>query len=215
MILLDYLSKDDPEKLKVVERRLEDSYKQVIASLHDRSVLPYIPTVYPVPVAVARTYKLSAGLTRLLFYSVTYPDAKDFNRFAIYITLEVVEKFPQHLQGLLGHEVAHVIATKGEVRITEEDIALFLKNRLGHLQKQEKAGHDAYVYFTTEMHKKIEEWNAFSMREEIEKEITTQVVRVSQEEFDKFIFGKRLDDYHRFIKVKVEKVWPGKSNHVI
>jgi Zn-dependent protease with chaperone function len=65
-----------------------------------------------------------------LFYALTYPDVKDFDKFAIYFYEGLTQKVPDLLSGVIGHEISHVIASKGRVQLTKEDLALILKDRL-------------------------------------------------------------------------------------
>jgi hypothetical protein len=94
-----------------------------------------------------------------LFYAITYPDVKDFNKFAIYIYERLIEKSQNLLPGLICHEIAHVIASKGRVELTKEDLALILKDRLSYINAKEKSAEDVYYCFTTEIQSKIKEWD--------------------------------------------------------
>lgn len=188
-----------------VKKSLEESYGQVISSLQDRSVLPYIPNLYPVAFMVFKIYKVKAGLTRLLFYSLTYPDVKDFDRFGIYVTLSVIERFPQFISGLLGHEIAHVLSTRGKVELSKSRIYWVLKDRMGYLQEQEKSGQKAHSYFNGEMQSKIRQWNESSSKEEVENAVVKGARLVGQQDFDRLVFRDRLADYHDFIRSKLRE----------
>jgi hypothetical protein len=80
-------------------------------------MLPYHPIIYPIPFMLSIKYKTGREVTRDLFYSLSYPSVPEVRKFSIYILLSVCEKFPDHLVGLNGHDIAHVIAAKGEVKI--------------------------------------------------------------------------------------------------
>ncbi len=205
MISPELLAGEDLKRFGKVEKILEESYGQVLSSLQDRSALPYIPNLYPVAFMMFKIYKVKAGLTRLLFYSLTYPDIKDFDRFGIYITLSVIEKFPQFLSGLLGHEIAHMISTRGQVELSKSRIYRLLKDRMGYLQEQEKSGQNAYSYFNEDMQSKIRQWNESSSKEEVEAAVVKGARLVSQQDFDRLVFGERLADYHDFIRSKLRK----------
>jgi hypothetical protein len=205
LISPELLAGEDLKRFDKVEKSLEEAYKQVINSLQDRSTLPYVPNLYPVAFMMFKIYKVKAGLTRLLFYSLAYPDVKDFDRFGIYITLSVIEKFPQFLPGLLGHEIAHVISTKGKVELSKSRIHWLLKDRMGYLQEQEKSGQNAYSYFDDKMQSKIRQWNESSSKEEVENTVVKDARLVSQQDFDMLVFGDRLADYHDFIRSKLRK----------
>src|ERR687886_760221 len=120
-------------------QNLQSAYEQVINSLIDKSVIPYYPNLYVVPFMVIKRYRVRFYVTRVLFYALTYPDVKDFNKFAIYIYKGLVENFPELLPGLIGHEVSHVIASKGKAELTKEDLVLITKDRLGYINAKEKS----------------------------------------------------------------------------
>jgi hypothetical protein len=111
-------------KLKPVLQNLQYAYEQVINSLIDKSVIPYYPNIYPISSKITKRYMVRFYTTCVLFYALTYPDVKDFNKFAIYIYQGLI-KFPDLLLGLIGHKIAHVIALKGRVELTKEDLAKF------------------------------------------------------------------------------------------
>jgi hypothetical protein len=140
-----------------------------------------------------------------LFYALTYPDVKDFTKFAIYIYESLMDKFP-NLSGLIGHEVAHVIASKGRVGLTKDDLALSLKDRLAYINAKEKSAEDVYYCFTKEIQSKIKEWDMYSRKQEIEDYITKDAELIDQESFDKRVFGDRLEDYKQFVKFNLNKI---------
>jgi hypothetical protein len=107
---------------------------------------------------------------------------------------------------LIGHEISHVIASKGKVELTKEDLALILKDRLGYINAKEKAAEDCYYCFAKELQSKIKEWNICSTRQEIENSITKDAQLVNQECFDKVVFGERLEDYNQFVKFNLNKI---------
>jgi hypothetical protein len=186
-------------------QNVQSAYEQVINSLVDKSLIPYIPNIYPVPFMVIKRYRVRFYTTRVLFYALTYPDAKDFTKFAIYIYESLIDKFP-NLSGLIGHEVAHVIASKGRVGLTKDDLALSLKDRLAYINAKEKSAEDVYYCFTKEIQSKIKEWDMYSRKQEIEDYITKDAELVDQESFDKRVFGDRLEEYKQFVKFNLNKI---------
>jgi hypothetical protein len=92
---------------------------------------------------LSRRYKTGKDLVRVLFYSLSYPDVSDFTKFSIYIVLTVCEKFPDHLVGLIGHEIAHVIAAKGEVKLSE-DLRLILRSWPDFIEANERTASSIY-----------------------------------------------------------------------
>ena|SRR5919109_3766179 len=200
-----------PNISKEVIRYINTIYRQVISSLTDRPILPYYPNLYPTPFMIVKKYKVGFYLTKVLFYSLTYPDVKDFHKFAIYINLSLIEKFPNYLHGIIGHEIAHVIASKGRVESTEEDLALILKDRLSYINAKEKSAENVYSYFAEPIQSKIKEWNVHSALQDIEDSVTKLSQLVNQEYFDKMIFGDKLEEYKQFIKFNLNKINESKT----
>jgi hypothetical protein len=189
-----------------IVQKLEPAYEQVISSLTDKSLIPYYPNLYPIPFMIIKRYRVRFYPTRVLFYSLTYPDSKDFHKFGVYIYKGLIENFPNLLPGMIGHEIAHVIASKGRVELTKEDLALILKDRLGYINAKEKSAEDVYCCFAKEIQSKIKEWNIQSRLQEIEDSITKDAQLVNQECFDKLIFRHKLEDYKQFVKSNLNRI---------
>jgi hypothetical protein len=187
-------------------QNLQSAYDQVVNSLIDKSLISYYPNIYPVPFMIIKRYRVRFYTTRVLFYALTYPDVKDFNKFAIYIYEGLIEKFPNLLYGLIGHEIAHLIASKGRVELRKDDLALSLKDRLAHINAKEKSAKDVYYCFRKEIQSKIKEWDMYSRKQEIEDYITKDAELVDQESFDKRVFGDRLEEYKQFVKFNLNKI---------
>jgi hypothetical protein len=182
------------------------SYKDIIDSLSDKSILPYDPTIYPIPFMWSRKYKTGGGLARALFYSLCYPDVLDFTRFSIYIVISVFEKFPDHLVGLLGHEIAHIIASKGEVKMSEEDLSRLMRSWAEFVEAKERAAYRVYPYFGEPIRSMIERWNQIALQSETEPAAAEGMQIVDKEQFDRLIFGERIADFKRFIEVHVDRI---------
>jgi hypothetical protein len=204
LVISDFIQKLG--KYEQIVQKLEPSYEQVISSLTDKSVIPYYPNLYPIPFMIIKRYKVSFYPTRVLFYSLTYPDVNNFHKFGIYIYKGLIENFPSLLPGVIGHEIAHVIASKGRVELAKEDLALILKNRLGYINAKEKSAEDVYCCFAKEIQSKIKEWNIQSRLQEIKHSIAKDAQLVNQECFDKLIFGDKLKDYKQFVKFNLNKI---------
>jgi Peptidase family M48 len=187
-------------------QNLQSAYEQAINSLIDKSVIPYYPNLYVVPFMIIKRYKVRFCVTRTLFYALTYPDVKDFDKFAIYLYEGLTQKVPDLLSGVIGHEISHVIASKGRVQLTKEDLALILKDRLDYISAKEKSAEEMYYYFVKEMQYNIKKWNTYSRRQETEDSITKDAELVDQEYFDKWIFGDRLEEYKQFVKFNLNKI---------
>ena len=187
-------------------QNLQSAYDQVINSLIDKSLISYHPDIYAVPFMIIKRYRVRFYTTRVLFYALTYPDVKDFNKFAIYIYEGLIEKFPNLLYGLIGHEIAHLIASKGKVEFRKDDLDLSLKDPLAYINAKEKSAEDMYYCFTKEIQSKIKEWDMYSRKQEIEDYITKDAELVDQESFDKRVFGNRLEEYKQFVKFNLNKI---------
>ena len=182
------------------------SYKGVIDSLSDKSILPYDPIIYPIPFMWSRKYKTRGGLARALFYSLCYPDVLDFTRFSIYIGISLFEKFPDHLVGLVGHEVAHIIAAKGEVKMSEEDLSRLLRSWAEFVESKERTACRIYTYFGEPIRSMIERWNQIALQSETEHAVAEGMQLVDKEQFDRLVFGERIAEFKRFIEVNLDRI---------
>jgi hypothetical protein len=205
LITFDFIQDPSRDELLILEK-LELAYEQVISSLLDKSVIPYYPNLYPVPFMIAKRYRVGFYLTEVLFYSLTYPDAKDFHKFAIYINRGLIKNFPNLLLGVIGHEIAHVIASGGRVELTKEDLALIRKDRLSYIKAKEKSAENIYPKFREPLQSKIKEWNIQSAQKDIQDSVVKDAELVNQERFDKLIFRDKLEDYKQFINFNLNKI---------
>lgn len=71
----------------------------------------------------------------------------------------LVERLASNLEGVIAHEIAPIIASRGEVRITQQDLGLILKSRKEYLEQKESAPSDVYRYFREPVGSMIKEWN--------------------------------------------------------
>ena len=199
-----YLMNDG--RFRHAEAAIRKSYEGVIDSLSDKSILPYDPIIYPIPFMRSRKYKTGGGLGRALFYSLCYPDVFDFTRFSIYIVISLFERFPDHLMGLIGHEIAHIIASKGEVKMSEEDLSLLLRSWAEFVEAKERTAYRVYRHFGEPIRSMIERWNQIALQSETERAIAEGIQLVDKEQFDGLVFGERIADYKRFIQVNLDRI---------
>jgi hypothetical protein len=200
-----YLMND--ERFRHAKLAIGKSYKDVIDSLADKSAtLPYHPTIYPIPFMLSRKYKIGKELTRALFYSVSYPDVSEFTKFSIYIVVSVFEKFPDDLVGVMGHEIAHIIAAKGEVKLSQKDLVLILKSWPEFIEAKERMASRIYSYLMEPTRSMIETWNEIALRPETEHAVAEGVQLVDKEQFDRLVFGERIADFNRFIEVNLDRI---------
>jgi hypothetical protein len=199
-----YLMNDD--RFRHAKVAIGKSYKAVIDSLADKLMLPYHPIIYPIPFMLSRRYRIGKELARALFYSLSYPDVSEFTKFSIYIVISVFEKFPDHLVGVIGHEIAHIIAAKGEVKLSEEDLGLILKSWPQFIEAKERMASRTYSYFSEPTRSMIEWWNQIALQPEMEHAVAEGMQLVDKEQFDRLIFGERIADFKRFIEVNLNRV---------
>ncbi len=194
------------ERFRHAKLAIGKSYKEVIDSLGDKSMLPYQPIIYPIPFILSRKYKTGKESARALFYSLSYPDVSEFTKFSIYIVVSVCEKFPDHLIGLIGHEIAHIIAAKGEVKLSEEDLRLIVRSWPDFIEAKERMASGIYSYFSEPTKSMIESWIELALHQETEHAVTEGMQLVDKEQFDKLIFGERIADFNRFIKLNLDRI---------
>jgi hypothetical protein len=199
-----YLMND--ERFRHAKLAIGKSYKNVIDSLTNKSMLPYHPIIYPIPFMLSRKYKTGKELARALFYSLSYPDVSEFTKFSIYIVVSVFEKFPDHLVGLIGHEIAHIIAAKGEVKLSEEDLRLILRSWPDFIEAKERTASSIYSYFSEPTKSMIETWNEVALQPEMEHAVAEGIQLVDKEQFDRVIFGERIADFNRFIQLNLDRI---------
>jgi hypothetical protein len=205
-----YLMND--ERLRDAKLAIGKSYKDVIDSLADKSILPYDPIIYPIPFMLSRKYKTGRELSQALFYSLSYPDVSEFTKFSIYIVVSVFEKFPDHLVGLIGHEIAHIIAAKGEVKLSEEDLSHILRSWRDFIEAKERIASRMYSCFREPTKSMIKKWNEIALRAETEHAVAEGVQLINKEQFDRIIFGERIADFNRFIEVNLDRIRGSRSS---
>jgi hypothetical protein len=169
-------------------------------------MLPYDPIIYPIPFMLSRRYKVGRELARALFYSLSYPDVLDFTKFSIYIVVSIFEKFPDHLVGLIGHEIAHIIAAKGEVKLRKEDLSLLLRSWPEFIEGKERMASRVYPHFKEPTRSMIEEWNQIALQSQTERAVAQGSQLVDKEQFDILVFGERIADFKQFIEVNLDRI---------
>ena len=205
MISSEYIPKDQLVRFEKLKGSLELAYNRVIESLSDSSSLPYIPNIYPIPIMITRISTSHARMIKVLFYSVAYPDKNNFERFAIYPTLTLIERLPNYLMGVIGHEIAHIIALEGKVSVSKSDLYSILRNREENAKFKEKKAETVYKYFDESVSSEIARWNRISMRKDIEEIVSNGVQQVNQQAFDRVIFKEEIEKFHNFIRSKLDE----------
>ena len=202
MISLEYIPKEQLVHFKSIRKIIELAYNQVIESLSEKA-LPYMPNIYPIPFMIAKTYTAHAKMVRVLFYSIVYPDKSNFEMLAIYPTLTLIERLPEHLTGAIGHEIAHIIALEGKVSISKSDLYSILRNREESAISKEKKAEAAYKYFNEPVLSEIIRWDRISTQKETEEIVSRDVQLISQNRFDRIVFQENTNHFYDFIKSKL------------
>jgi hypothetical protein len=203
MISSECIPQDRLIRFQKIMETIELAYKRVIESLGEKSAIPYVPNIYPVPFMITKTYAVHARVVKVLFYSIAYPDKSNFENFAIYPTLSLIERLPDCLIGAIGHEIAHMIALEGKVSISRPDLNLVLKNRQENAESKEKRAHAAYKYFSEPVLSEIIRWDRVSMQKDIGEIVSNGIQLINQQSFDRMVFKEKLEEYHDFIKSKL------------
>ncbi len=152
---------------------------------------------------ITKTYTVHAKMVRVLFYSIVYPDKSNFEMLAIYPTLTLIERLSEYLTGVIGHEIAHIIALEGKVSISKSDLYSILRNREESAKSKEKKAEAAYKYFNEPVLSEIIKWDRISMQKEIEETVSKDIQLISQQGFDRIVFQKNIGNFYDFIKSKL------------
>jgi hypothetical protein len=187
MISPAYIPEDQLRYFIKIKKSIELAYNQVIESLSGK-VLSYLPNIYPVPFMIAKSYTVHARMVRALFYSTVYPDKGNFERFAIYPTLALIERLPDCLVGAIGHVIAHIIALEGKVSISKSDLYSVLRNREESARSKEKKAKAVYKFFNEPVLSEIARWDHISIQKDIEEVVSKNVQLVNQQNFDRLVF---------------------------
>jgi uncharacterized protein YjaG (DUF416 family) len=139
----------------------------------------------------------------VLFYSLVYPDKTNFERFAMYPALSLIERLPDYLIGVVGHEIAHIIALEGKVSISKSDLYSILRNREESAKLKDKKAEAAYKYFNEPVLSEIIRWDHISMQKETEEIVSKDIQLISQQKFDRIVFQENINHFYDFIKSKL------------
>lgn len=206
MIRTDYLSDAHLFRFDLIKSDITRKYERVIEQIRRKSVLPYIPTIYITPFMLVIQYRLHSRLARVVCYAVTYPDADNFDKLAIYVTLSVLEKYPEYATGILAHELAHVMALKGRAQITRAAITSMLRDKSRFIKAREKRAENFYKYFPDDIRVLLREWDALSDREDIGENVAKDAQTVNIRLFEELVFGAKLNEYHKYVRSKLSNI---------
>jgi hypothetical protein len=183
-----------------ISRHVDKAYVSLIEQLEQKVPLPYWPVAYVTPFVVQMKTTLPGTGQSLhrTFFNLTHPDVQDFNRMAVYTTIEFLEKFPEFTMAGLGHEFAHLIAEKGFVKLSLEDI-LAEANPLLAIQKKEARKDSALRLFPPNLQNLIQIWDKLSTRKSTELTVLRDAWPVDYETFQDIVFGNEREAFDKFV----------------
>lgn len=185
------------KRFKEIETNVVASYKLAIDSLVDKSLLPYVPTVRVTPFVVVKVRKGKGVLFKQTYYGFTFVDVDDFEKSAIYPSLDFLEKFPNYVAAGLGHELGHVIAF-GRERVTLKEMAEVLVAPLQAEKRKEAEMKKVLDAFDPKFRAIIVEWNGVSTNKDSKEFLVENAWQVNTDFFQSYVFGKRrkfLDEF--------------------
>jgi hypothetical protein len=119
--------------------------------------------------------------------------------------MALIDRLSDYLVGVIGHEIAHIIALEGKVSISKSDLYSLLTNRVGSAKTKEERAEAVYKFFKEPVLSEIVKWDHISIQKDTEEIVSKDVVLVSQQNFDRFVFKENLERYHDFIRSKLTK----------
>jgi hypothetical protein len=89
-----YLKRSEKIRLKV-----QGEYANVFSCVQDPSKIPYAPRLYMIPFVVTKEQRRGSVPFKLTYYNLLYIDPKEFDKFALFSSLDFLEKFPRYVSG--------------------------------------------------------------------------------------------------------------------
>ena len=158
------------------------------------------------PFVVVKMRRMEVGLVKQTYYSFTYVDSEDFTHFAIYPSLDVLEKFPNYASAIFGHELAHVIDLGGKPRVTREGVAGLALSPLKEEQRKEAGAANALSNFRPDFQALVREWEGVSRKADFKQFLVEKAWIVNGEQFRSFMFSKdRKKELDAILKSEIIK----------
>jgi hypothetical protein len=198
----EYLKGDDINRFEKIRLVIENEYSKVLSSINEPARVPYIPTVYVIPWIVTR----EIAHMRRFYYSQMSFDPKDFERWAIFSSLNFLERFQDHIAGGLGHEIAHFLQTKGKVKISRKMLIQQMEDPYYAEARKEREAEEAYGFFKEPVKSMIRKWTMLSRYREIKDEVIFGAEIIDSDRFRKLILRNRRKQFDQFIKTKIKEI---------
>jgi hypothetical protein len=207
IIKTDKLTGQYLKRFGKISAQVAKSYDLALQALIDPTILSYVPVVRVTPFVVVKLRKMEVGLVRQTYYGLTYVDSDDFGRFAIYPSLDVLEKFPHYASAIFGHELAHIIDLGGKPKATREELVGLAVAPLKEEQRREARADRALSNFTPEFQPLVKEWDGVSKNADSKQFLVEKAWTVTGEQFRSFMFSKdkkkKLDEVLKSEIIKV------------
>jgi hypothetical protein len=167
----------------------------VFSSIKEPTKLPYIPVVYVISWVPMKELRSGSTIARLYHYNLIFVDPKNFERYAIFSTLNFLDRFQDYIGGGLGHEVAHIIQVKGKIEVELLQIFQYIKDPIQAEGKKEVDAKEFYELFNEPVQSTIRKWNELSKYQEIMDEVAYDAEIVNMKRFCELIFGDKEQQF--------------------
>lgn len=186
----------------------------VLSSITESAMIPYIPVVYVMPFVIFKINQTKLGKFRVWYYNMLGIDPSDFKRYAIFTSINFIEKFPKYGAGGLGHEVAHLLQTKGEVKVSVELLKQTIDNPVVNGKKEQDAER-FYDYFKEPIKSLIKRWNYLSSCKEIKEELIHDAQTLDLDNLQLILLGSARWRYEAFTLKQLKTILrQAKSNEL-
>jgi hypothetical protein len=201
----EYLAGEDLARYGRIESIVKTEYAEVLASIKDPAKLPYTAVIYVIPWVLIQEVKRGSMTARGYHYNLIFVDPKNFERYAIFSVLNFLDRFQDYISGGLGHEVAHIIQTKGRIELELPEIYRYIENSLQVEMKKEVDAEEFYDLFNEPIRSAIRKWNKLSKYPEIKKEVCYDAEVVDMKKFLRLIFGDKESEFENYMRQKITK----------
>lgn len=188
------------KRFKKVEENTCSSFKRAMEGLNDKNRLSYTPPLRVTPFVVVKLKIIRGTTYRQTYYAFTTLDTANFDRFAIYPSLDFLEKFPNYVAAGLGHEIGHVIAFGSKLKVTKEEILEQLADPIKAEKRKEDEMERSLQAFNEGFRREVVEWNGVGQNRDFKAFLVEKAWIQNQDQFETFFLGKSrklLDEYRQ------------------
>jgi hypothetical protein len=200
------------KRYEKIAKDVERLYSSLIRDIKSKVPLTYFPTVYITPFVIKKKTPIfgTGQSVYRTFYNLTYVDVENFDRMAVYSTIEFLEKFPKFIQGGLGHELAHFVAEKGMAGTSADDILREL-DPLQAIHTKEARKDEALGLFPEELKNLIRTWDKLSAEKSTAQTLLENAWPVDFDVFEEIVFDDKREELDKFIERKMKIAFTEKS----